>query len=641
VEGVANGNTEAVARAPEPVADPSPAPVVSPTTELKGTAPRIVPEPPSTPILSRVPSDRGTGPGSPACFSWGKHGHLSEIPKDPNGQMSFQHLAFIMEVLTVERINSIISKCQAADRVNFKDVPARGSKCVRLEGLVRCRPSQCSSAAGLLNWMVAETTIIAKTDLETMAEKLSVPRRGNAQELCKKLIDLCEKGRSNAGGSRTVPGISCAFARPANNYLNSDKECKSITEIFEGSSRYNLGHHKVGATEEDIRDMVRSASQKNTKVLHIGAHCRDGMVLHDPSSDSSKEMRIHDFRKLLEVALESNSVIECVFLNMCGGGVQNLAHMLSQKLSVVCWEGDVDDTACLLFAEEFYKTLEKNPGDYKRSFKYAENKLELEQQKQHDPEKPLKGNPLFKTKEDSLCDTESDSSDDEPDSSPVSRGAGALRGKFDFPRLAGRNEKECLRHLGFDVAVVDKSCMCGCGSKKLEYGGDDGHGLTNEGRVTKTVVSHLSNGEVESYGRLWGANGVVVQKASQLVDEKAFAVPLSRLRDAICDRQRDMLSWREAKSKTPPQKPPGDGIRAEKASIFPDILMRRVAEDVKDRKALKSSRNTVSVSESKRKELQSDDKGHSSILHALFTAYNSLMRRRDEQLENRLSRMNI
>jgi len=246
---------------------------------------------------------------------------------------------------------------------------------------------------------------------------------------------------------------------------------------------------------------------------------------------------------------------------------------------------------------------------------------------------PAPGVPLFKEHGPSCYDTESDSSDDEDsntdeDSTTGHRGFGDPKNLLDFSRLAGGHEKECMKALGFDFVAKDTHnvCMCGCGGKAMEIGKDK-HFLTSKGNLMKAAVLHLSGSKTESYRKLWGARGKVVEKAKSLVEDTALEKPLDALCNAICARQKEILSWREAKMKELPT-PPRESIKQTKQQMQPDVLMRLVRKDQKDRMA--SNRNTVN--EGRRKELNCDDEPHAKMIDALLAAYDTIDRHYSDRI---------
>jgi len=280
-------------------------------------APLTVSVSPATPNGQLLLNQDGAGDGSPCSFSW----------VAPDGTLKIDHLGYMLDALTIVEIESIIKVCKAKDIASFQSVLVGGQKKPKLEKLISCMPSNCSSPADFMRWMESEK-MIERRHLVKMAKKVGVSCQGVAQELCKRLIDHCERGKTQGGGGKGKPGISCAFSRPQGHYLASDAEYKAINQIFNAeSSSYKLHPPCLGATEGDVREMVSSSRSRNTKVLHFCLHIAEGMVLHDPANDErGSTFSIYHFGKLLETELKGESTIECVVLNCCGGALRALVE---------------------------------------------------------------------------------------------------------------------------------------------------------------------------------------------------------------------------------------------------------------------------------------------------------------------------
>mmetsp|Transcript_37521 Transcript_37521/g.94125 ORF Transcript_37521/g.94125 Transcript_37521/m.94125 type:complete len:200 (-) Transcript_37521:477-1076(-) len=190
--------------------------------------------------------------------------------------------------------------------------------------------------------------------------------------------------------------------------------------------------------------------------------------------------------------------------------------------------------------------------------------------------------------------------------------------------------------LGFQFQFVDHYCRCGCNGKEAEIAKDK-HCLTDKGNITKVAIRHLSNGKFENYRGFWGAVGEVVQKARVFDSEEVVKQTLSFLKSALCDRQRDVLSWRDAKSQH--RKKPDDEIRRPKDKMLNDALMNQIRKDENDRMVVKD--NSDAVLESRRRELDYDDEDHTTMLRSLFAAYNEIQRLRAVRLETMFEKMSV
>ncbi len=127
--------------------------------------------------------------------------------------------------------------------------------------------------------------------------------------------------------------------------------------------------------------------------IHIIGH-GDSEGLYLVSSENSKELA-HVEASILKELIQNTSV-EVVLLNACD--TERLGHDLKAGgvKHVVCWRGKVADVVAAKFSSLFYKTLNLNPGDYRKAFTEGRRAVRmLQHQKWHAGDRKPFGEPCY------------------------------------------------------------------------------------------------------------------------------------------------------------------------------------------------------------------------------------------------------
>ena len=118
-------------------------------------------------------------------------------------------------------------------------------------------------------------------------------------------------------------------------------------------------------TLQDLQGALRRATTDKVVGLHFIGH-GESEGLFVVSEDGKRPARVEADR--LKDMLRSAPSIQVCLLNACV--TENLGRQLRDGgvKNVVCWRGNVADCVAERFSQEFYKTLNETPGDFRKAF---------------------------------------------------------------------------------------------------------------------------------------------------------------------------------------------------------------------------------------------------------------------------------